>query len=186
MTTLTAAPVKEIKYDVEARDYAMYLDGELVGFKSTYHLAEIELDRLAYEQLDRAGVEPELLQSATALDGQCQCGTTFNEYGQCEVCIALRERLLAIITTDEPVLARLLTTDDQPAIDPGHDITLPDPAECPSTTEPQPCEDLPTCFILPTGTTAQSIILCIGGVSRVVSACGVAEALTLASVHQVR
>lgn len=38
-------------------------------------------------------------------------------------------------------------------------------------------------FVLPTGAAAQSIILCIGGVSRVVSAQGVAEALTLASVH---
>ena len=40
---------KEIVYDRETRDYAMYLDGELVGFTRTYHEAEIELDSLVFE-----------------------------------------------------------------------------------------------------------------------------------------
>jgi hypothetical protein len=31
---------KEILYDRETHDYAMYLDGELVGFARTYHEAE--------------------------------------------------------------------------------------------------------------------------------------------------
>jgi non-canonical (house-cleaning) NTP pyrophosphatase len=226
IATPAPAPVKTITYDRLTGDYKMELDGEFVGYEATYHLAEIELDRLAYEQLDRAGGEPELALSATALDGVCACGATFNEYGQCEACLALRKRLLAIITTDEPVLAQLLTTpdNDQPATDPGHNLVTPDPAECPSTTEPQPCEDCPNCggsnidqsykpprcrfcdpvfdidelrqriqhlyapvpdpyFILPSGDTTQSIILCVGGVSRVVNAQGVAEALTIASTQ---
>lgn len=40
---------KEIVYDRETRDYAMYLDLELVGFAKTYHDAEIELDRLVLD-----------------------------------------------------------------------------------------------------------------------------------------
>lgn len=139
MTTLTATPVKTITYDRLTGDYKMELDGEFVGYERSYHAAEVELDRLAYEQLDRAGVEPEMLLSATALDGVCACGAVFNEHGQCEACLVLRERLLAIIATDEPVLAQLLTTPD-----PGHDLITPDPAECPDISAPQPVENLPT------------------------------------------
>lgn len=40
---------KEIVYCRETRDYAMYLDGELVGFTRTYHKAEITLDQLVFE-----------------------------------------------------------------------------------------------------------------------------------------
>lgn len=40
---------KEICYDRETHDYAMYLDGELVGFQRTYHDAEITLDQLVFE-----------------------------------------------------------------------------------------------------------------------------------------
>lgn len=42
---------KEIAYDREVHDYAMYLDGELVGFAHTYHEAEITLDQLVFELL---------------------------------------------------------------------------------------------------------------------------------------
>lgn len=64
-----ATITKEIRYSRLTKDYDMLLDGEYVGSEASYHAAEVELDRLAYEQLNRAGVEPELLQSATALDG---------------------------------------------------------------------------------------------------------------------
>ncbi|MEI8307712.1 MAG: hypothetical protein WCF99_11690 [Chloroflexales bacterium] len=40
---------KMIVYDSETRDFAMYLDGELVGFARTYHEAEITLDLLVFE-----------------------------------------------------------------------------------------------------------------------------------------
>jgi len=40
---------KEIVYDRETHDYAMYLDGELVGFARTYHEAEVTLDQLVFE-----------------------------------------------------------------------------------------------------------------------------------------
>lgn len=40
---------KEIVYNRETRDYAMYLGGELVGFARTYHEAEVTLDQLVFE-----------------------------------------------------------------------------------------------------------------------------------------
>ncbi len=40
---------KEIVYCRDTRDYAMYLDGELVGFARTYHEAETTLDQLVFE-----------------------------------------------------------------------------------------------------------------------------------------
>jgi hypothetical protein len=43
---------KEIVYDPETRDFAMYLDGELVGFARTYQEAEQTLDELIYELLN--------------------------------------------------------------------------------------------------------------------------------------
>lgn len=42
---------KEICYDPETRDFAMYLDGELVGFARTYQEAEVTLDELIVELL---------------------------------------------------------------------------------------------------------------------------------------
>ncbi len=42
---------KEIAYDRETHDYAMYLDGELMGFARTYEAAERELDQLVFELL---------------------------------------------------------------------------------------------------------------------------------------
>lgn len=40
---------KEIVYDYETHDFAMYLDGDLVGFARTYQEAEVTLDELVYE-----------------------------------------------------------------------------------------------------------------------------------------
>ena len=45
---------KEIVYSRETRDYAMYLDGELVGFARNYHEAEITLDLLVFELMSGA------------------------------------------------------------------------------------------------------------------------------------
>jgi hypothetical protein len=42
---------KEIVYDRETRDFAMYLDGRLVGYRASYHEAEIALDQIVYEAL---------------------------------------------------------------------------------------------------------------------------------------
>jgi hypothetical protein len=42
---------KEIVYDRETRDYAMRLDGELVGFARTHHEAEVTLNQIVYELL---------------------------------------------------------------------------------------------------------------------------------------
>lgn len=76
---------KEIVYDRETRDYAMYLDGELVGFARTYHEAEITLDQLVFELLSgqyfrrdadqaRELLETGALATATELDGGSQPG----------------------------------------------------------------------------------------------------------------
>jgi hypothetical protein len=43
---------KEILYDPETRDFAMYLDGELVGFARTYQEAEVTLDELVFELIN--------------------------------------------------------------------------------------------------------------------------------------
>ncbi len=40
---------KEIIYDPDSHDFAMYLDGELVGFARTYQEAEVTLDQLVFE-----------------------------------------------------------------------------------------------------------------------------------------
>lgn len=58
MTTTTEYR-KEIVYDRETRDYAMYLNGELVGFARTYHEAEVTLDQLVLELIitDSRGVK---------------------------------------------------------------------------------------------------------------------------------
>ena len=43
--------LKEITYDPATRDYAMHLDGELIGFARTSHEAEVTLDRLVFALL---------------------------------------------------------------------------------------------------------------------------------------
>ena len=43
--------LKEIVYDRETHDFALYLDGELVGFARTYHDAEVQLDWLVFDLL---------------------------------------------------------------------------------------------------------------------------------------
>lgn len=45
--------VKEIVYSPDTRDFAMYLDGDLVGFARTYIDAENKLDELVYELLTK-------------------------------------------------------------------------------------------------------------------------------------
>src|SRR5688572_32812852 len=44
-------PQRDIVYDRPTRTYAMYLDGELVGFARTHGEAETTLDELVYQQL---------------------------------------------------------------------------------------------------------------------------------------
>lgn len=48
-TTNTGLYKKEIVWDKETRDYACYLDSELVGFARTYTEAEVMLDQLVFE-----------------------------------------------------------------------------------------------------------------------------------------
>jgi hypothetical protein len=45
---------KQIVYDPETRDFAGYLNGELVRFFRTYQEAEQALDALVYDALRRA------------------------------------------------------------------------------------------------------------------------------------
>lgn len=64
MTTTDATYRKEIVFDRETRDYAMRLDGELVGYVRSYHEAEITLDELVFELLSSGATA-----TASALDG---------------------------------------------------------------------------------------------------------------------
>lgn len=48
---------KQIVYDRMTKDFAMYLDGELVGYARTFLEAEVTLDQLVYELLS-AGYFP--------------------------------------------------------------------------------------------------------------------------------
>lgn len=43
---------KSIVYDAETRDFALYLDGELVGFARTYQAGEVLLDEIIFELLN--------------------------------------------------------------------------------------------------------------------------------------
>jgi len=66
---------KEIVYDRGTRDYAMYLDSELVGFARTYHKAEVTLDQLVFELLSGANWTDATAKEAPALvdDGVQEC-----------------------------------------------------------------------------------------------------------------
>lgn len=46
--------VKEIRYCRETKDYALYLNGEIVGYARSYHEGEIALNELVYELLQAA------------------------------------------------------------------------------------------------------------------------------------
>lgn len=48
---------KEIVYDRATRDYAMYVDDLLIGFASTYHAAEVELDQYVYDLLEQGLID---------------------------------------------------------------------------------------------------------------------------------
>jgi hypothetical protein len=69
---------KEIVYDRETRDFAMYLDSELVGFARTYHEAEVTLDQLVFELISGeffrdAPTETRALIAAPALVFEATC-----------------------------------------------------------------------------------------------------------------
>lgn len=51
MQIATPAPEKAVVYDPETRDFALYLDGELVGWARSYKEGEDRLDELAYSRL---------------------------------------------------------------------------------------------------------------------------------------
>lgn len=71
---------KEIVYDRETRDYALYLNGELVGFARTYHESEVTLDTLVYEQMSRHPLQAD----ENHICGDC--GAALSDLGQCEGC----------------------------------------------------------------------------------------------------
>ncbi len=51
---------KEIVYDTETHDFAMYLNGELVGFAPSYQEAEAELDELVFDLIrDQSALRPQ-------------------------------------------------------------------------------------------------------------------------------
>ena len=48
---------KRIEYDPETRDYALYADGQWLGYARTYAEAERRLDAYVYEALRRRQTE---------------------------------------------------------------------------------------------------------------------------------
>jgi len=54
--TILPSP-KEIRYDRESRDYAMYYEGQLIGFARTYQEAATTLDTFVCELLCHTAVE---------------------------------------------------------------------------------------------------------------------------------
>jgi hypothetical protein len=54
MSDSTTTPRKVITFDRATRDYSAYLDGQYIGSFAKHHEAQIELDRLAYEQARHA------------------------------------------------------------------------------------------------------------------------------------
>ena len=46
---------KQIVYDRKTKDFAYYLNGELVGYAATYLLAEQTLNKLVYDLLSKPG-----------------------------------------------------------------------------------------------------------------------------------
>lgn len=79
---------KEIVYSRETRDFAMYLDGELVGFARTHTEAETTLDALVFELLSESnGITPsdgERFWSKVEKGDDCWnwTGSTNGRYGQ--------------------------------------------------------------------------------------------------------
>ncbi len=55
---------KSIQYDRETRDYACYLDGELMGFERTYRAAEVYLDQLVFELMSGLHALPTIVEEA--------------------------------------------------------------------------------------------------------------------------
>lgn len=64
----TMQHTKEISFDRETRDFAMHLDGQIVGYAPTYQQAEARLDALVYE-LARRGAD-ELADLASQVEAE--------------------------------------------------------------------------------------------------------------------
>ena len=59
---------KLITYDRKTGDFAMYLNGELVGYAATYLQAESNLNTLVYELLSRPSVPTPVAPTAEQTD----------------------------------------------------------------------------------------------------------------------
>lgn len=82
---------REIVYDKESRDFAMYLNGELVGFARTHHDAEVTIDELVHSTLTHAAPEPAPVTDTSDLNARpiprcADCGAALGDYGRCEDC----------------------------------------------------------------------------------------------------
>ncbi len=66
--TTTASPAREIRYDAITRDFALLLDGEIVGWARSYVEGEQTLNRICYELAERAGAQAEAPAAPAALD----------------------------------------------------------------------------------------------------------------------
>lgn len=81
LQTPPPAFTRKIRYDPTTRDFALYLDGQLVGFARSYHDGERTLDALVYEILSeeriaQADAQAERDAEAESLLGELNAVTT--------------------------------------------------------------------------------------------------------------
>jgi hypothetical protein len=102
-TTTPALYVKEIAYDRESRDFAMTLDGQLVGYARTYYEAEVALDNLVHELVMREAAQDEAAlccencsaelaaEDGIEADGLMACDECYDGFAPAELAPALDE-----------------------------------------------------------------------------------------------
>jgi len=91
MTTTHEIP-RSINYDAASGDYAMRLDGELVGYARSYSEAEITLDQLVFELLSHGATA-----TASALDGDSDACAGEGDCPDCDSLIGCE-----VITCTQP------------------------------------------------------------------------------------
>jgi len=96
---------KEICYDREVREYAMYLDGELVGFAHSYHEAEVTLDQLVFELMSDTAAANANIAAAAAEQPTCAgqwCERPAGPSGFCDRCAPLLAPCERVVYTHCP------------------------------------------------------------------------------------
>lgn len=174
-TTATPVITYRLPYDATTRDHncLVTIEGEpeqSIGYAPTFHEAEKKcrqyIDDLLASDLFRPASELDGGSDAAVIgdptrdvdERYCERCTRVTVHrlvakygtffcGSCSVCACGTLAIYGGVTPccqacHDQALAEM---DDQPADDPSHNLTLPDVAECPDISAPQPVEELSTC-----------------------------------------